>query len=146
MAWATAHTILHSAAPGHAIGRRSLCEPDARAVTNLGTRRFDIALIWISSSVSGPSVVTTFTTLPKRCARFERRWPAGRRVSAVLLCSRATGDAEDARSAAEREQVLRGLESNRREDVPIISEWVEQEMNSEWHEHHTAMEPPPASE
>jgi hypothetical protein len=39
MARGKAHTILHSAAPDHAIGRRSVCEPDARAVTNLDSQR-----------------------------------------------------------------------------------------------------------
>ncbi|HEY0687667.1 MAG TPA: hypothetical protein VGD71_01395, partial [Kribbella sp.] len=71
------------------------------------------------------------------------RWADGQRGLAVFA---RDGDAKDARARAEREQMLRALESNRREDGTIISEWTEQQMNSDWNEHHKAVEPLPESE
>lgn len=71
------------------------------------------------------------------------QWTEGRRGISVFT---RDGHAKDARVTAEREQMLRTLESNRREDGSIVSEWTEQQMNSDWNEQHVAVDRPPESE
>jgi hypothetical protein len=56
------------------------------------------------------------------------------------------GDAKDVRDTAQYEQMRRTLESNRREDGSILSEWTEQQMNSDWNEQQVAIDPPPEAE
>lgn len=71
------------------------------------------------------------------------RWTDGSRGLAVFT---RDGDAKDARLAEERRTMLEMVQRNRREDGSIVSEWVEQQMNSEFDESQIAMEPLPAIE
>jgi hypothetical protein len=70
-------------------------------------------------------------------------WTDGHHGLAVFA---RDGDAKDERSREQMRKHREMFERNRREDGSIISEWVEQQMGSEWNEHQVRVEALPRSE